>query len=485
MNNTSTDLASGALPSEVDLQGLTGNIGKPIELQKVGFRTYAGDLEKITFTTTVKEIAERLNFDRLLARHDFDIDSSLPGNRDITETHWKEIEKYLLQDERPFLGTITVAMRADEVEIETLGPVGDCAELVKMTIYEGSEKPVLEDGQHRCRGAVGAWGQVRDLNEETASPKDLEVKHRLAETSVTVEMLLEHDRDILSTLFVRMGSTKPISPNLVAVMDHSKIQNRLGADVMRKSDLFRHRTTYLGAKAGKDMAAERGRDYEPLYPAGAVRNAAANVAGVGVRDRTPSQRETLLEGIVGDRMRSGQMSEDGAIEVLGTEISAAIDYAYRTLPGWEAISKGRLTVTEFKDLYVHGTAAGLTTIATVLSAARVAKLDVQQVIDVMAKVVPWRRDALRDGQDENGQPSKVHEFFEGTLVQTELGKDGKWKAGTAGARRDLYQTAAEKVLRAIAAADNSLKPIADLSTFVGVGLASAGRGRPKKATTTE
>ncbi|MGK8525144.1 DNA sulfur modification protein DndB [Nocardia asteroides] len=481
MQDTSTDVASGALPAEVDLTQLSGHIARPIELQKVGIRTRAGKLEKITFTTTVKEIAERLNFDRLLARHDFDIDSTLPGNRDITESHWKEIEKYLLEDERPFIGTITVAMRHEQVDIEKLGVIGDCAELVKMTIYEGSERPILEDGQHRCRGAVGAWNQIRDFNEENATLEQLECKQRLAQASVTVEMLLEHDRNILSTLFVRMGSTKPISPNLVAVMDHSKIQNRLGATVMRKSELFRHRTTYLGAKAGREMAAERGREYEPMYPAGAVRNAAANIAGVGVRDRSPSQRESLLEAIIGERRRDGQISEDAAIEAVGTEIAAIIDYAYRTLPGWEGICESRITVNEFKTLYVHGTAAGLTTIATVLSAARLAKVSTDKVINVMARVVPWRRDALRDGPDENGHPSKLHEFFEGTLVQTELGKDGVWRAGTAGARRDLYQSAAEKVLRAVAAADKSLRPIADRNALVAVGLASAGRGRPKKA----
>jgi hypothetical protein len=43
-----------------------------------------------------------------------------------------------------------------------------------------------------------------------------------------------------------MGSTKPITKDLVAVMDRTKIQNRLGADVTEKADLLRHRTTYLG-----------------------------------------------------------------------------------------------------------------------------------------------------------------------------------------------------------------------------------------------
>ena len=264
-------------------------------------------------------------------------------------------------------------------------------------------------------------------------------------------------------------------------MDRSTIQNRLGADVMHKSDLFRHRTSYLRAKASRQLAEIRGREYESLYTADAVRNAAANLAGVGFRDRTPKQREDLLKAIVSERMQIGQMSEDAVIEALGTEVAASIDYAYRTLPGWKEVHNGRLTVDEFKELFVHGTAAGLYTIVTVLAAAKAAGVsDFQLATDVMAKAIPWRRNALRDGKDDNGLPIKVHEFFEGTLVQTAQAKTGEWKAGTAGARRDMYQAAADKVLRAIAAADQGLQPIRELRAYVAVGLASAGRGRPKK-----
>ncbi len=482
MNDKSNEFNPAELPADVDVEGLRGNVTKPIELQKIGFLSRSGVMETITFKATIKEVAERFNFQRLLARHDFDIDSSQPGNRDITESHWKEIEEYLLKDERPYLGMIVVAMRRDAafVEVENLGPVGEGTDLAKLTIYAGAEKPIVEDGQHRNLGAVEAWGKVRDLNAETATQEQLELRQRLAESSVTIEMLFEHERDILSTIFVRMGKTKPIPPALVAVMDRSTIQNRLGAHVMGKSDLFRHRTSYLRAKASRQLAEIRGREYESLYTADAVRNAAANLAGVGFRDRTPKQREDLLQAIVSERMQIGQMSEDAVIEALGTEIAASIDYAYRTLPGWKEVHNGRLTVDEFKELYVHGTAAGLYAIVTVLTAAKAAGVSTQLATDVMAKAIPWRRNALRDGKDDNGLPIKVHEFFEGTLVQTAQAKTGEWKAGTAGARRDMYQAAADKVLRAIAAADHRLKPIAEHRAYVAVGLASAGRGRPKK-----
>jgi len=485
MNDNPAESSSAKLPGNVDIDNLRGGVAerRPTELEKIGLLTRAGVMEKITFTATIREIGERFNFQRLLARHNFDIDSSQPGNRDITDSHWQEIRDFLLEDERPFLGTIVVAMRLDPafVTVEKIGSAGECVDLAKLTVYGGAEKPIVEDGQHRNMGAIAAWNTVRDLDPETATVEQLELRRRLAESSVTIEMLFEDKRDILSTIFVKLGKTKAISPALVAVMDRSAIQNRLGAEVMDKSDLFRHRTTYLGAKASKEIADIRGRDYEPLYSADAVRNAAANLAGVGVRDRTPKQREDLLEAIVRERMQTGQLSEPAVIDVLGTEIAATIDYAFRTLPGWREVNKGILKVADFKNLYVHGTAAGLYTIATVLSAAKASGVSTQLAIDAMAKVIPWQRNTLRKGQDANGLPIMVHDFFEGTLVQTAQAKNGEWKAGTAGARRDMYQSAAEKVLRAIAKSDPALQPIGELSTFVKVGLASAGRGRPKKS----
>ena len=91
---------------------------------------------------------------------------------------------------------IVVAMRRDPtfVDIENLGPVGEGADLAKLTIYAGAEKPIVEDGQHRNLGAVAAWGTVRDLNEETATQEQLELRQRLADSSVTIEMLFNTTR---------------------------------------------------------------------------------------------------------------------------------------------------------------------------------------------------------------------------------------------------------------------------------------------------
>src|ERR1700676_5482594 len=125
---------------EIDLTQLR-DVKQPITLQKIGIRTFAGVMEKLVFTATIREIGERFNFQKLLSRSDFDTESAQTGNRDITETHWKEIAAFLESDERPYLGMFVVAMRRDEAEIELLSEIDQCAHLAKLTVRAGAEHP--------------------------------------------------------------------------------------------------------------------------------------------------------------------------------------------------------------------------------------------------------------------------------------------------------------------------------------------------------
>jgi hypothetical protein len=456
---------------------------RKVEIEKTGIRTWAGKMEKLVFTSTFKEVGEKFNWQKLLKRTDYDTESTQTGNRDIDENHWKAIQEFIETDDRPYLGMAVVAMPPDEKELEVHMELDEFADLATVRIRSGAPRPTILDWQHRNKAACAAWQAIRSIDLDTASEQQVELYNKLLKSSVAVEMLFEDDKDILSTLFVNLGRSKPISKDLIAVMDRSQIQNLLGADVAEKSGLFRHRTTYLGVKAARQLAERHGRDYENLYSAGNVVDAAAIVAGVGVRDRSPKQREDLLGKIVQEKRNARGLSKTDAIDAVGTEVAALFDYAYANLPGWKEIRDGKLTVAKFKDTYVHGTAAGLKVISIVLAAAKAGGVSPQRVIDVMAKEIPWRRDALRDGEDEDGNFAEVHELFQGTLVKTIYDeKTRKWKAVTAGARRDLYQLAAEKVLKQVAAKDPSLKPIIGLSTSQAIGLApSAGRGRPKKA----
>ncbi|MGW1344260.1 DNA sulfur modification protein DndB [Kribbella sp. NPDC002412] len=472
-----TDIVSASKSDVDELREL--DIPAGIKFRKLGFLSYAGVMQKITFPVPFAEIAERFTFNRLLNRHDYDLDNTdLPGNRDIIESHWRKIFAGIKSTDRPYLGTLTVALDKEGCKIEVVREISEYVSLVMITVDENSPNPIIEDGQHRIAMATSLWPQVKDATEGP----EAEIRGYLEKTSIEMTVLLEDDADVLGTIFVRMGSTKPISPNLIAVMDRSTVQNRLGLYVTRNSSLLSDRVSYLSTTASKKMALKKGRTFEDLYPAAAVRSAAASMAGVGVRDRSPEQRENHLKEIVDARAIAEGLTEDAAIDRVGQEIISTLDYAYKRMPGWKQMSTGTLTAADFKKQYVHSSAAGLHVIANVIAAGRAQGLSSRAVVDGLAKL-PWDRKSLRKATNDAGEEIYVHEFFEGTLAATSYDvKSGEWKAGTGGATRSNYEPAIEKVLRHLAKQDPALAPLGERAAALAIGLArtKTGPGRPRK-----
>ncbi|MGW2910853.1 DNA sulfur modification protein DndB [Streptomyces asoensis] len=454
-----------------------GSITIPAKFEAIGFLSYAGVMPKITFTVPFKEVAERLTFERLLTRHDFDTESlTTPGQRDISEKHAEKISAFLTESDRPYLGTLTIAIPEDQVQVERLQQVANGVWLVKVIVPVTSENPIVEDGQHRVKGLTDAW---RTVMKDPSSEEFAEAREMLEQSSIEMTLLLEGDPSVLSTIFVKMASTRPISASLIAIMDSSAVQNVLGQQVTRKSRYLSDRTTYLGAKAAQKLAASKGRKYDPLYPAAAVRSAAAAIAGVGVRDRTPDQREDILNQLFTERAKRESRKLEQVVEATANEIVAILDYAFTRIPGWKQMANDRLTAAEFKKDYVHSSAAGLHVIANVIAAARLAGLDARHVVDELAKL-PWRRDNLRKAS-RDGEEIWVHELFEDTLVRTVFDtKTGAWKAGQAGATRGAYEEAIRKVIATFARQSKELAAMQELPVLSGLGLVTAGRGRPRK-----
>ncbi|WP_432507520.1 DNA sulfur modification protein DndB [Kineococcus arenarius] len=456
-------------------------IAAPTKFEAYGLLSQAGKMKKFTTTVPFSTVAERLTFNKLLNRYDFDIDDqTVAGNRDITESHWKKIAEGIRTSDRPYLGNITVAMGEDDCEIDRLDQLHEHVWMARMVIRETAPNPVIEDGQHRIKMATYLWPLVKDAVEG----EEAETRQYLERTSIEMTFLLEDDPTILSTIFVRMGSTKPISADLIAVMDREALQNRLGLYVTSHSQLLSDRVGYLSTTASKKLALKKGRTFENLYPAAAVRSASCSMAGVGVRDRTPEQRENNVKKVVNERAQREGVNENTAIEMIGKDLCAILDYAYGVIPGWREMKLGKLTVADFKRRYVHSSAAGLHVIANVVAAGRAQGLDPHLVIDGMAKL-PWDRSALRDAKDDAGEPVKVHEFFEGSLAKTSFDtKLGTWRAGTGGATRSTYEPAIDKVLKHLANSDPALKPLGEREAAIAIGLisANAGPGRPRKTT---
>jgi hypothetical protein len=454
-----------------------GSITLPSKFEAIGFMSYAGVMPKITFTVPFKEVAERLTFERLLTRHDFDTESlTTPGQRDISEKHAEKITNFLTESDRPYLGTLTIAIAADQVKVEKLQEVAEGVWLVKLIVPVTSENPIVEDGQHRVKGLTDAW---RAVMKDPTSEEFADARAMLQKSSIEMTLLLEGDPSVLATIFVKMASTRPISPSLIAIMDSSAVQNVLGQQVTRKSRYLSDRTTYLGAKAAQKLAAAKGRKYDPLYPAAAVRSAAAAIAGVGVRDRTPDQREDILLQLFTERAKKESRPLEQIIETSANEIVAILDYAFTRIPGWKQMAHDQITAADFKKDYVHSSAAGLHVIANVIAAARLAGLDARHVVDELAKL-PWRRDNIRPAKRDD-EEIFVHEMFEDTLVRTAFDtKTGTWKAGQAGATRGAYEEAIRKVLAALARKSPELAAMHELPVLTDLGLVTAGRGRPRK-----
>jgi hypothetical protein len=465
---------------KVDIDALR-NLGmRPaIKFELIGLLSYAGEMGKITTTIPFREIAERFTFDRLLTRHDFDIDDrATTGNRDIAEGHVKKITAGIRSTDRPYLGTLTVALGENSCEVEKLQQLSDQVWIVRLVVREDAPNPVIEDGQHRIKSATALWPLVKEADEGY----DAQVREWLERTSVEMTILLEDNPSTLSTIFVRMGSTKAISQDLIAVMDRDSVQNRLGQFVAQHSQLLSDRVSYMSASASKRIAEKKGRAFENLYPAAAVRSAASSMAGVGVRDRSPEQREGLISKIVLERARSAGVSEDAAIEMLGKDLIAIFDYAYGRIPGWKEIKAGRLSVANFKKAFVHSSAAGLHVICNVVAAARAQGIDARLAVDGLA-TLPWEKSALRKARGDNGEEISVHEFFEGTLAKTAFDpKSGEWRAGTGGATRSTYEPAIDKAMRHLANNIDGLNPLGELSAAVAIGLprGRSGPGRPRK-----
>lgn len=452
----------------------------PVKFERYGFMSKAGLLEKIVWSEPMPLLAELWNFENLLSREDYDLDDdSRPGQRGIYEQQVKAIAEGIRTSARPYLGTLVVGMDPDSefVEIEVIEELMAGVSLVKVTVREGAPPIWSVDGQHREFALDRVWALVKDADEGDA----LVVRRYIEQSATEMTMLLEGDPDILSTLFIKMASTKPIDPSLVAVMDKTNVQNRLGQYVIKNSALCQGRVSYLPDSAHK----RRDTKFAGLYKAAGVRSAAAAIAGVGVRDRTPEARESNLNAVFKKRATETGTSGEQILTAIGAEVVELLDYAFERIPGWREILAGSLTVSEFRTGYLHSAAAGLHVIANTIAAARLAGISPHQAVDALAEL-PWQRDALQttEANEEEGTPEfSSHVFFEGTLAKTVWDERGlRWRASASGATRAGYEAAISRVLRFIATEHPELKEIASDATFTELGLMARkrGPGRPRK-----
>jgi hypothetical protein len=451
-----------------------------IRFQTHCIASWAGIMRKATFTVPFEMFASLFTPDALLQRYDFDLanEATFHGQRAQSEPHIQQMLEDLKISTRPFLGTITLAIDAQEVLLEEKWQQYPNVHWAVLTIPAMASNPLIEDGQHRIEVAkrLRAYAYAQDAIDGPAA----ELRDLLEQTSVDVTLLLEGEPDVLSSIFVRMGRTKPISADLMVVMDQTSRSNRLARYAIRNCSMLSGRVAWLETAAMKRQAKNKGQHFETLYGAAAVRGAVASVAGVGVRDQNSGDRERIISTLIHDRAREQNITEEQALESIGKEVVALLDYAYGVLPGWREVKARRMSIAKFKQRYVQGTTAGLYVVAGLIAAARMAGVNPRSVIDAAADI-EWDRSVLRDAKDIDGKPSKVHVQFENMLVTTRYDSlKGEW-APRPMSTRTGYETAISALLRRLAK-QPGLEALGHRSTFVALGLErpKRGPGRPRK-----
>lgn len=473
-NTDSTDPNSWA--TTVDVAGLSEWIraNRPIRLQRIGLLSRSGDTTKITWPEPMIRLATLGQFGtlgrlgNLVTRADASYEYPNPARV-------KKIAQGIRTSTRPHVGHITVGIAPDpeHVELEVIEAIGPGAAVARITIRESAPDMWLVDGYHRLAAIRDVWGDVQDATDAPA----VTLRDTMAESAVEVTLVVDTDPDTLTDLFLTLASP---DPSLRAVMDNSTTQNRLAQLVLRDALMCQPRS--LHGPADPALTHALAIPVRVLYPAATIRSASAAIAGVGVQDRTPAQRETHLAAIIANKITKTGATPEEALNDLAAQVVADLDYAFTHLPGWREIAAGTLTPAQFTKQYLHSAPVGLYVIANTIAAARLAGIPTTQAIDALADI-PWRRDAAQATHttDNNGsrQVTGAHMFFEGTIARTGWDDRTGWYATIAGTRGD-YEPAISRVLHYLGA-QPGLAAIAGPEVFTALGLVGKrGRGRPRK-----
>jgi DNA sulfur modification protein DndB len=330
------------------------------------------------------------------------------GNRVRSKEHVAAIKQYLVDEPHPILNSLVIYPREGGV---TFVPREDSKELGQLEVRLGTLFDV-GDGQHRLAAIAELLGDLRDEDEDDV------VRRRIYGMKLPVLIVLDADPVRRAQDFVDLQrNSKPPAGSLGASMDRRHAINRFALDVAKSAALFdgANRIEFLSDTIGKRSV--------KLYSFQAFRQA------IGI----------LLAGS-GDRTRAGFESAadralaDGKYDKELTRIVSVLDELASAMPGWSGILEGKEKSADFRQEYLHATAAGLYAIALSLYQAREAKLDVSKAIGALASL-DWTR-VPEEGTDFGKA------FFDGTLLVL----DPKTNSRKTASGRPAWEAAADKLL---------------------------------------
>ena len=156
------------------------------------------------------------------------------ANRPLTQSHARDIQKYLEGRPNWLLGTLLLGISLDALEFQPYMPDSGAEVVVgKLTVHtDGVASMKMFDGQHRRRA-------IKDvLRELSLNPINAKKLASLKEASLPIMLYVEDNIEALRQMFADAAQTRTIERNTVTRFDQRDAFNLAAMWIAENSDLF-------------------------------------------------------------------------------------------------------------------------------------------------------------------------------------------------------------------------------------------------------
>lgn len=328
------------------------------------------------------------------------------GNRVRSKDHVRGIVDYLLEEEHPILGAIVLYAQPEDIRVVPLDVNGGGGELVTLHMRVGA-KFDIGDGQHRVAALADALEVVSERDDDDPLKERLE--------RFTVPLLINPDADSIRRAqdFTDLQrNSKAPAGSLGASMDRRHPINRFTLDLAKAVALFKdgHRIEYHKDTLGKLSTR--------LYTFQAYRQGVMFLLGAG------NERSRVGVERAADRALEGRYEQEFE------RVKGIFEACQERLPGWKELHDGTLEVPDFRERYIHSTAAAYYALCLGLYKAEQQGVALEQAVEALAGI-DWQRPT---------GPS----FWDGSLIVVQEQPGGSEKRKMS-AGRTAYEEAGERL----------------------------------------
>ena len=158
------------------------------------------------------------------------------ANRQLTPSHAKEIQRYLIERNNWLLGTLMLGISPDAVDFHSYVANPDSDDTVGELRINDPRALKIFDGQHRRRAIKDVLTELRPYG--THADKRVS----LTEASLPIMLYVEGSIDALRQMFADAAQTRSIERNTLTRFDQRDAFNHAALWIAENSDLFAGRT---------------------------------------------------------------------------------------------------------------------------------------------------------------------------------------------------------------------------------------------------